>query len=59
MFHYSKYLTGVGILIFLITRLDDALVGKLLGMKELGYYINAYFFAILMSVSLTRFAGAR
>jgi O-antigen/teichoic acid export membrane protein len=53
MFHYSKYLTGVGILVFLTTRMDDALVGKLLGMKELGFYLNAYFFANLPATHIT------
>lgn len=53
MFHYSKYITGVGILVFLTTRLDDGLVGKVLGMKELGYYINAYFFANLPATHIT------
>ncbi len=53
LFHYSKYLTGVGILVFLTTRLDDGLVGKVLGMEELGYYINAYFFANLPATHIT------
>ncbi len=53
MFHYSKYLTGAGILVFLITRLDDGLVGKVLGMEELGFYINAYFFANLPATHIT------
>jgi O-antigen/teichoic acid export membrane protein len=53
MFHYSKYLTGAGILVFLITRLDDGLVGKLLGMEELGFYINAYFFSNLPATHIT------
>lgn len=53
LFHYSKYITGVGILVFLTTRLDDGLVGKLLGMKELGFYINAYFFANLPATHIT------
>ena len=53
MFHYSKYLTGAGILFFFTTRLDDGLVGKLLGMKELGFYINAYFFANLPATHVT------
>jgi hypothetical protein len=44
LFHYGKYITGAGILIFLTTRLDDGLLGKFLGMEELGFYINAYFF---------------
>ena len=58
MFHYSKYLTGVSLLVFLITRLDDALVGKLLGMRELGYYINAYFFANLPATHITAILGS-
>jgi len=33
MFHYSKYLTGADFLVFHITRLDDASVGKLLVMN--------------------------
>ena len=53
MFHYSKYLTGAGILLFLTTRLDDGLVGKLLGMRELGFYINAYFFGNLPATHIT------
>jgi len=53
LFHYSKYITGAGILVFLTTRLDDGLVGKFLGMKELGFYINAYFFANLPATHIT------
>ena len=53
LFHYSKYITGAGILAFLTTRLDDSLVGKFLGMKELGFYINAYFYANLPATHIT------
>jgi len=53
LFHYGKYLTGVGIIFFLTTRLDDGLVGKILGMRELGFCINAYFFANLPSTQIT------
>ena len=53
LFHYGKYITGVGILVFLTTRLDDGLVGKLLGMESLGFYINAYFFANLPATLIT------
>jgi len=52
LFHYGKYITGAGIVYFLTTRLDDGLVGKLLGMRELGFYINAYFFANLPSTHI-------
>jgi len=53
LFHYGKYITGAGILVFLTTRLDDGLVGKILGMKELGFYVNAYFFANLPATHIT------
>jgi PST family polysaccharide transporter/lipopolysaccharide exporter len=53
LFHYGKYITGAGILVFLTTRLDDGLVGKFLGMEELGFYINAYFFANLPAIYVT------
>lgn len=52
LFHYGKYLTGAGVIYFLTTRLDDGLVGKLLGMRELGFYVNAYFFANLPSTHI-------
>ena len=57
LFHYGKYITGVGIIVFLTTRLDDILVGKLLGMRELGFYINAYFFANLPATHITNVLG--
>jgi len=53
LFHYGKYITGLGILVFLTIRLDDMLIGKVLGMKELGFYINAYFFANLPATHIT------
>jgi len=53
LFHYGKYITGAGILVFLTTRLDDGLVGKFLGMRELGFYINAYFFANIPALYVT------
>lgn len=52
LFHYGKYITGAGIVYFLTIRLDDMLVGKFLGMQELGFYINAYFFASLPSTHI-------
>jgi len=45
LIHYSKYLTGAGILLFFTTQGDDAIIGKILGMEELGFYTYAYFIA--------------
>jgi O-antigen/teichoic acid export membrane protein len=54
LIHYSKYVTGAGILVFLTTRGDDAIIGKMLGMKELGYYTYAYLIANLPSTHFTK-----
>jgi len=54
LIHYSKYVTGAGILVFLTTRGDDAIIGKLLGMRELGFYTYAYLIANLPSTHLTK-----
>jgi len=42
LFSYGKWMLSSGILIFLITQGDDALVGKVLGVTMLGFYQMAY-----------------
>lgn len=54
LFHYSKYVTGTGILVYLTTRGDDAVVGKLLDMEQLGFYAYAYAIANFPATHLTR-----
>ncbi|NOR15756.1 MAG: oligosaccharide flippase family protein [Candidatus Aminicenantes bacterium] len=54
LIRYSKYVTGAGILVFLTTRGDDAIIGKLLGMRELGFYTYAYLIANLPSTHFTK-----
>jgi len=39
---YGGYLLGAGILIYAMTNLDDAVIGRLLGMDALGYYSVAF-----------------
>jgi lipopolysaccharide exporter len=53
MFSYSLFITGSGILFFLTTKIDDALIGKVLGMSALGYYTYAYKLANLPSTYVT------
>jgi len=53
LIHYSKYLTGAGILLFLTTQGDDAIIGKVLGMEELGYYTYAYLIANIPATHFT------
>jgi len=42
---YGGYLLGSGVLIYAMTNLDDAVVGRLLGMAALGYYSVAFMLA--------------
>ncbi|MFO8007567.1 MAG: lipopolysaccharide biosynthesis protein [Candidatus Brocadiia bacterium] len=51
---FGLNLTGSGILIFLSTQGDDALVGKVVGMTWLGYYTLAYGLSILPLKTITR-----
>jgi O-antigen/teichoic acid export membrane protein len=39
---YGKFVTGASMVTFLATQLDNAIVGKLLGMEALGFYVLAY-----------------
>ena len=50
---YSLFIAGSGILFFLTTKIDDALIGKVLGMSALGYYTYAYKLANLPSTHIT------
>ena len=42
LFGYGKFITAAAILLYLATEIDNALVGKLLGMQMLGFYVIAY-----------------
>ena len=53
LINYSKYITGAVILVFLTTRGDDAIIGKIIGMRELGFYSYAYLIANLPSTHFT------
>lgn len=50
---YGKHILGVGILVFLATNLDDAIVGKILGMSALGMYTIAYSISNLPATNIT------
>jgi len=42
LFHFGKWVFLSGIILFFITQGDDALVGKVLGISALGFYVLAY-----------------
>ncbi len=54
MFGYSKHILGANIMIFLITNVDNAIVGKILGIEALGYYTFAYAIANLPATQVTQ-----
>jgi O-antigen/teichoic acid export membrane protein len=53
LFGFGKHVFVAGVLIFLITQGDDALVGKVLGMGALGFYVLAYSLSNMPATSIT------
>jgi O-antigen/teichoic acid export membrane protein len=54
---YGKYITGSGVLSYLLTQGDNAVVGRMLGTTALGYYNFAYRLANLPTTSITHVIG--
>jgi len=53
IFKYGIFISGGGIVVFITTELDNAVVGKILGMKWLGFYVLAYTLANLPATEIT------
>ena len=51
---YGRFITGLTIVLFLTTELDNMVVGKVLGMEQLGYYLIAYTLANLPATPTLR-----
>jgi len=51
---YGRHLLGAGILIFAMTNLDDVIVGKVLGIEQLGYYGVAFTLAAILTNQLVQ-----
>ena len=54
IFRYGAFVGGAGIVVFLSTQADNAIVGKILGMKALGIYALAYTVANLPATEITQ-----
>lgn len=54
LFHYGKYITGLSVVIFITTEIDNAVIGKILGMEALGFYVLAYTLANLPTTHLSK-----
>lgn len=53
VFRYGIFVTGAGIVTFLSLQLDNAFIGKVLGMEPLGFYVLAYSLANLPTTEIT------
>jgi O-antigen/teichoic acid export membrane protein len=53
LFGYGKHILAASLLGFLFTNLDDAVIGKMLGMEALGFYAVAYTLANLPATGIT------
>lgn len=57
LFGYGKHILGASFIIFLITNIDDAIVGRMLGMEALGFYTIAYSISNLPATQITHLVG--
>ena len=57
LWEYGKHIIGSQVMIFFITNIDDAFVGRLLGDISLGYYTLAYELSNLPATHMSRIVG--
>lgn len=51
---YGKFITASSIVLFIATELDTAVIGKLLGTEQLGYYVLAFTIANLVTTNISK-----
>lgn len=54
LLQYGRFVTGLTIVLFLTTELDNMVVGKVLGLEELGFYLVAYTLANLPATHIAK-----
>ncbi len=57
LFHYGKWVSFTAILGFLISQGDNAVVGRMLSVEELGYYQLAFTLAFIPALEFSRVLG--
>ncbi len=58
MFDYGKHVVSSRVLIFGITNIDDAMIGRVLGSSSLGFYTLAYRLSNLPATHMTRLVSS-
>ena len=54
LFHYGKFITGLSIVVYLTSEIDNAVIGKILGVETLGFYVLAYTLANLPATHFSK-----
>jgi O-antigen/teichoic acid export membrane protein len=54
LYGYGRFITGLAIVVFFTRELDNAMIGKLIGVELLGYYVAAYTLANIPSTYLAQ-----
>lgn len=54
LFAYGKFITGLTIVIYVTMELDNLIIGKMLGLNVLGYYVLAYTLANLPATHFSK-----
>lgn len=57
LFGYGKYITGLVIVVYTASEIDNAVIGKVLGMEMLGYYVIAYMLANIPATHIAKVAS--
>lgn len=55
---YGKFITGSSIMMFIAAELDSAVLGKLAGLEQLGFYALAYTIANLVTANLSKIVSS-
>jgi O-antigen/teichoic acid export membrane protein len=58
LFRYGKFVTGSSIVLYVATELDSAVIGKILGTEQLGFYALALTIANLVTTNLSKVASS-
>jgi O-antigen/teichoic acid export membrane protein len=54
LLRYGKYISGIAIVVYTTTEIDNAVIGKVLGVEALGFYTLAYMLANLPATHLAK-----
>ena len=55
---YGKFITGSSIVLYIATEVDSAVIGKMLGPEQLGYYAMAMTIATMVTTNLSKVASS-